>query len=116
MLFHPKKRKHKENDYITIGWLGAGTELQLPYLRILKKPLKTLSRKYDIKFKIVSALSEKVRTEFRELGLNVGYHTARKAKRILEVAESDPEVAEWWEEARQGRRTVEEQRINSEIV
>lgn len=72
-LFHPKKRKHKENDYTTIGWLGAGTELQLPYLRILKRPLKILSQKYDVKFKIVSALSKKVRNEFKNLGLEVDF-------------------------------------------
>lgn len=72
-LFHPKKREHKENDYIIIGWLGAGTELQLPYLRILKRPLKILSQKYDVKFKIVSALSEKVRNEFKNLGFEVDF-------------------------------------------
>jgi len=72
-LFHPKKKSSKKKDYVIIGWLGAGTELQLPYLKILKKPLKILSQKHDIKFKIVSALSEKVRAEFRNLGFKVDF-------------------------------------------
>lgn len=72
-LFHPRKKRNMETNYVTIGWLGAGTELQLPYLRVLKKPLKILAQKYDIKLKIVSALSEKVRAEFRDLGFKVDF-------------------------------------------
>ena len=44
----------------------------------------------------------------RSGGLSISDKTVKKAKKILEVAENDPMVAEWWEEARQGRRTVEE--------
>ena len=61
---------HKE---IVIGWLGGGTKYQLRYLNLLKKPLIHLSHKYEIKFKIVSALAEEVRDEFKNLGCSVDF-------------------------------------------
>jgi len=70
-LFYSKGKKNFNDSNIVVGWLGDGTEYQLPYLRILKKPLKRLSQKYDIKFKIISALSNKVRSEFSNLSFKV---------------------------------------------
>lgn len=72
-LFHPKYEKENNDEKIVIGWLGSGSETQLPNLRMLKKPLINLSQKYDIKFKIVSALSGKVRSEFSDLGFEVDF-------------------------------------------
>lgn len=73
-LFHPvMKRNADYDDKITIGWLGAGTKDQLHYLRLLKEPLRNLARKYDIKFKIVSALSKEVRMEFKNEGFDVDF-------------------------------------------
>ena len=73
-LFHPNVKKNANcDDKITIGWLGAGTKDQLHYLRILKEPLRNLNRKYDIKFKIVSALSKEVITEFKNEKFDVDF-------------------------------------------
>lgn len=73
-LFHPDVRKNAScDDKITIGWLGAGTKDQLHYLRLLKEPLRNLNRKYDIKFKIVSALSKEVIMEFKNEAFDVDF-------------------------------------------
>jgi len=67
------RKKLRESNIITIGWLGGGTGLQLEYLKIIKKPLNFLSRKYDIKFKMVSALSKSVRDEFSNVNFEVDF-------------------------------------------
>jgi glycosyltransferase involved in cell wall biosynthesis len=61
-LFDPRIRR-SHGDFI-IGWLGEGTPYQLRYLEILKDPLNALAKKYDFRFKIVSALSKQVRQAF----------------------------------------------------
>jgi len=63
-LFNPSVRSTKNGNTTTIGWLGSGVRWQLPYLRILKEPLNALAQKYDVKLRIVSALSKAVRKEF----------------------------------------------------
>jgi glycosyltransferase involved in cell wall biosynthesis len=63
-LFNPTIRRNSNSSTTTIGWLGGGVRGQLPYLKILKAPLNALAQKYDIKLKIVSALSKAVRAEF----------------------------------------------------
>lgn len=62
-LFSPIECKRNENKFV-IGWLGEGTDYQLRYLRLMKKPLRNISRKYDIKFRIISAFSNKIKKEF----------------------------------------------------
>ncbi len=51
---------------------------------------------------------EKAIERAREYGLVVGYHTVRKAKKILEVAKEDPEIKEKWEKAKEGELSVED--------
>lgn len=72
-MFHKVKKKSNNNNQIVIGWLGSGTKYQLRYLKLLKEPLKMLGSKYNIKFKIVSALSKEVREEFENQGYEVDY-------------------------------------------
>ena len=72
-MFHPVENKKRNNNQIVIGWLGSGTKYQLRYLRLLKDPLKKLVQKYDIKFKIISALAKEVRDEFAYLGSKVDF-------------------------------------------
>lgn len=70
-MFHPIINTN--GNKIVIGWLGSGTKYQLRYLRLLKEPLGKLGRKYNIKFKIVSALSKEIRDEFDNQGYEVDY-------------------------------------------
>ncbi len=63
-LFNPSIRWVNDGDSITIGWLGAGTNYELRYLKILRDPLDALAEKYDFRLKIVSALSKQVRKAF----------------------------------------------------
>lgn len=70
-MFRPFNDNNKNK--IVIGWLGSGTNYQLRYLRLLKEPLQKLGHKFDIKFKIVSALSKEVRDEFENQGYEVDY-------------------------------------------
>jgi glycosyltransferase involved in cell wall biosynthesis len=72
-LFTPSARRVNHGAVITIGWLGAGTPYQLPYLKILIDPLNSLARKYDFKLKIVSALSREVRAEFTDQQFEVDF-------------------------------------------
>jgi len=72
-LFNPSIRRVNHGAGITIGWLGAGTPYQVPYLKILKDPLSALARKYDFKLKIVSALSKAVRAEFTDQPFEVDF-------------------------------------------
>lgn len=72
-LFNPSVRRVNQGAAITVGWLGAGTRYQVPYLKILKDPLNTLARQYDFKLKIVSALSEAVRAEFTDQPFEVDF-------------------------------------------
>jgi glycosyltransferase involved in cell wall biosynthesis len=65
-LFNPSVRHASRGAGVTIGWLGAGTRYQVPYLKILKDPLATVARTYDFKLKIVSGLSQAVRAEFTD--------------------------------------------------
>ncbi|MEN6294149.1 MAG: glycosyltransferase family 4 protein [Methanobacterium sp.] len=62
-LFSPIGKKRNENKFV-IGWLGEGTDYQLRYLRLMKEPLRNLSKRYDIKFRIISAFSDKIKQEF----------------------------------------------------
>ena len=62
-LFNPVTKK-RDKDKIVIGWMGNGDNYQLRYLKLLKEPLKILSKKYDLKFRIISALSNKTIQEF----------------------------------------------------
>jgi glycosyltransferase involved in cell wall biosynthesis len=57
-----------------IGWLGAG-DIHLRSLMLIKEPLRALSKKYDITFKMVSSLgSRKIRDAFRDVaGLRIDY-------------------------------------------
>jgi glycosyltransferase involved in cell wall biosynthesis len=67
-LFSPKHKKHSKK--ITIGWQGNPTG-HLENLRIIAKPLETISAEYDIKFKIVSYLGNvEVRRIFKKLELS----------------------------------------------
>jgi glycosyltransferase involved in cell wall biosynthesis len=72
-LFNPSIRRISNSSTTTIGWLGGGVRGQLPYLRILKDPLNALAQKYDIKLKIVSALSKEVRAEFTNQRFDVDF-------------------------------------------
>lgn len=72
-LFHPKYRKKNEDNEIIIGWLGAGNNFQLENLKILKNPLNYISKKYKIKFRIISALSKDVKNEFINLNCRVDF-------------------------------------------
>lgn len=63
-LFKPYNEKIKDKNKIVIGWLGNGTDFQLRYLKILKKALSSLAKKYELKFRIVSALSQNIKKEF----------------------------------------------------
>ena len=72
-LFNPSVKSVNHGAGITIGWLGAGTRYQLPYLKILKNPLNRLARKYDFKLKIVSALSKSIRAEFTDQQFEVDF-------------------------------------------
>lgn len=73
-IFHPiNKNDTNKSNQIVIGWLGSGTKFQLRYLLLLKEPLKQLSDKYDIKFKMISAFSEEIRKEFTNQGYEVDY-------------------------------------------
>ena len=64
----------KPRDEFVIGWLGAG-EIQLQNLMLIKEPLRVLSRKYNIAFKMVSSLgSQRIRNAFRDVaGLKIDY-------------------------------------------
>lgn len=64
---------NKNTNEIVIGWLGGGVGHQLNYLKLVKEPLEILSKKYNIKFKMVSALSQEVRDEFENVNFNVDY-------------------------------------------
>ncbi len=56
---------------ITIGWLGSGGA-HLRFLRVLVEPLLELSKSYDFKFKLVSALgSRHIKDAFRRLEKHV---------------------------------------------
>ena len=44
--------------------MGAGDDYQLRYLSLMKDPLRILSKKYDIKFSIVSSFSNKLNQAF----------------------------------------------------
>jgi len=72
-LFSPTIRRSSNSSTTTIGWLGGGVRGQLPYLRILKEPLNALAQKYDIKLRIVSALSKAVRAEFTNQRFDVDF-------------------------------------------
>lgn len=75
-MFHPANNTTVDNtskNQIVIGWLGSGTKYQLRYLKLLKEPLNNLGCRYNIKFKIVSALSKEVREEFKNQGYEVDY-------------------------------------------
>ncbi|MCX7748855.1 MAG: glycosyltransferase [Clostridia bacterium] len=66
--------KVDQDSKFIIGWLGGG-EVHLENLKLIKKPLKELSKKYNIRFKMVSSLgSVKIRKEFEEIkSLEVDY-------------------------------------------
>ncbi|MGZ7115562.1 MAG: glycosyltransferase family 4 protein [Halobacteriota archaeon] len=72
-LFNPSIRRTSNSSTTIIGWLGEGTRGQLPYLKILKDPLNALAQKYDIKLRIVSALSKEVRAEFTNQRFDVDF-------------------------------------------
>jgi glycosyltransferase involved in cell wall biosynthesis len=72
-LFNPKIRSVNESDVVTLGWLGGGSRWALPHLRILRDPLNALARKYDFRFKMVSALSSAVRKEFTHTEFEVDF-------------------------------------------
>jgi len=72
-LFDPSVRRVSDSSTTTVGWLGAGVRGQLHYLRILKDPLNALAKKYDLKLKIVSALSKAVRAEFSNQRFDVDF-------------------------------------------
>ena len=61
-------------DEFVIGWLGAG-EIHLRSLMLIKEPLRALSKKYNIAFKMVSSLgSRRIRNAFRDAaGLKIDY-------------------------------------------
>lgn len=61
-------------DAFVIGWLGAG-EIHLPSLMLIKEPLRALSKRHRIAFKMVSSLgSRKIRNAFRDVpGLGIDY-------------------------------------------
>ncbi|MCX5752237.1 MAG: glycosyltransferase family 4 protein, partial [Candidatus Krumholzibacteria bacterium] len=61
-------------ERFVIGWLGAG-EIHLESLMLIKEPLRALSKKYTIVFKMVSSLgSRRIRNAFRDLsGLEIDY-------------------------------------------
>jgi glycosyltransferase involved in cell wall biosynthesis len=48
-----KKRK-KENSKVTIGWIGVPFNIR--YLKILSGPLKTIGKKHDVRFKVITDL------------------------------------------------------------
>jgi glycosyltransferase involved in cell wall biosynthesis len=72
-LFNPSVRRTSNSSTTIIGWLGGGVRGQLPYLKILKDPLNALAQKYDIKLRIVSALSKAVRAEFTNQRFDVDF-------------------------------------------
>jgi glycosyltransferase involved in cell wall biosynthesis len=72
-LFDPSTRRVGNSSTITIGWLGAGVRSQLRYLRILKDPLNALAQKYDLKLKIVSALTKAIKVEFSNQRFDVDF-------------------------------------------
>jgi len=61
-------------DEFVIGWLGAG-EIHLRSLMLIKEPLRALSKKYKIAFRMVSSLgSRRIRNAFRDVdGLTIDY-------------------------------------------
>jgi glycosyltransferase involved in cell wall biosynthesis len=61
-------------DEFVIGWLGAG-EIHLQSLMLIKEPLRALSKKYNIAFRMVSSLgSQRIRNAFRDVtGLRIDY-------------------------------------------
>jgi glycosyltransferase involved in cell wall biosynthesis len=61
-------------DEFVIGWLGAG-EIHLGSLMLIKEPLRALSKKYKIAFRMVSSLgSHRIRNAFRDVaGLTIDY-------------------------------------------
>lgn len=73
-LFNPEVRVKSEfKNNITIGWLGEGNSVQLRYLKLLKIPLNYLAKKYNIQFRIVSAQSDEVRSEFKNQAFDVDF-------------------------------------------
>jgi len=73
-LFRPIKRKSPLNGKkITIGWMGIGSDYQLKYFKLLKKPLQEISNYCDIKFKIVSAISPLIIKEFANVKYDVDF-------------------------------------------
>lgn len=86
-LFSPINTKRYDSNRITIGWMGNGDDYQLRYLNILKEPLRILSKNYDIKFRIVSALSNKVKQAFANEPYDVDFGLDRWVK-----IESMPEI------------------------
>jgi glycosyltransferase involved in cell wall biosynthesis len=71
-LFKPSMKKDYLGNPVVIGWLGHGS-YQLPFLKILKEPLKNLAREYNLKFRIVSALSPQVIKEFENENYEVDF-------------------------------------------
>jgi glycosyltransferase involved in cell wall biosynthesis len=73
LFFPPDVDYDKDNDKVTIGWLGGGNKFQLRYLKLLRPPLKYLAEKYPIRFKIISSQCKEVETEFRDIGCEVDF-------------------------------------------
>jgi glycosyltransferase involved in cell wall biosynthesis len=88
-LFHPKN-KGRDRHQTTIGWLGSGDSYQLRYLKILKRPLDLISRRYDIKLRIISGFSQAVKSEFRNREYEVDFGFDRWVP-IQEAAEATNE-------------------------
>ncbi len=62
-----------KNEFV-IGWLGAG-DIHLRSLMLIKEPLRALSSKYGVVFRMVSSLgSQRIRKAFRDVaGLRIDY-------------------------------------------
>lgn len=88
-------------------------ERQLRELKQFKDNSEKFNEKVAVTVSNPGVLTEKGRAvdvaikKARDKGLNVAPKTVYKAKKILEIAEEDPEVKKEWEKAKAGKTTVE---------
>ncbi|OHB72291.1 MAG: hypothetical protein A2W23_07085 [Planctomycetes bacterium RBG_16_43_13] len=71
-LYVPKAPKSSEKKII-IGWSGTASNLE--YLKLIKNPLVTLSRKYDFTLKILTNKGAKNPLDIKDVNVEIRYWT-----------------------------------------